>query len=237
MGEIPRQEPDTLKSEHLAEGIGPIVACAGTAEEFAEDLAPMLDAMKTGHDINFFADPYKLEKCGVKNAGELTYVISPIDEKPKFTENLCDCTSLIAVGKNKSGVEVSLLTHQNPARFLTNKRKKFIEDLKSSLSNLKDMCAEGTIDVVLVGGRNYSRYEESINLLNSVVHDTFGFSPVVVTGPNEWGHDDGYFDTANRRLYVVRPTDKPITPTLHKDPFRADKVREMRQRWDKENKK
>jgi len=233
-GEPIAPEPDAMKSEHLAEGIRPIMACVGTPEDYGEELSQMLSLIKSGHDVDFFADPWKLEKRGIKSAGELTYAISPVDEKPKFTENLCTCTSLIAVGKGKNGKELSLLTHQDSTRFLKIKRQKFINDLKGRLNELKDMCVDGTIDIVLAGGNINHNYAESIEFLNSLVRETFGFSPVVIAGPKDWKNDDGYLDTFNRRFYLIRPDDESRKPVLNNDSFRPSEVGKMMEKWKKE---
>jgi hypothetical protein len=227
----PTAGPDAMKSEHLAEGSGPIITCVGTKEQFGGEIADMVGLVEVGHDVDYSGDPEKLEGKGYKNAGRETYVISIIDEKPKFTENLCNCTGMVAVGKSiETGRDISFLTHQDPAQFLKAKKEQFVNDLKGKLNELKKKCVEGTVDVVLVGGNIDYDYDESIDFLNALVKETFGFSPVVAVGPKEWKGDDAYFDTSKRRLLVMRPSE----PHLFNASFNAGKMEGLKEKWKKQ---
>jgi hypothetical protein len=231
--------PDTLKSEHLAEGIRPIMACVGTSKRYTKEIEAISDAAEiesAGHKIEWYAHPKESKVSGFKTAGERTYVISTIDGKPKFTKALFACTSIAAVGKDVgSGAELSFLSHQAPKELLEEKNvDKFIVDLRERLEELKERCQPGTIDIVVSGGMVYNNdsYAESMKILDSVVKEVFGFSPVVIVGPKKrdssWDQCDNiYLDTANRRLYVVRPSKSE----LYNNSFRANEIDEAEKSW------
>jgi hypothetical protein len=241
MGEKPRQEDEQpiapeskgLNFEHLAEGVSPIMACVGTYKEYAGEIAKIEDIEAFGHNADYTGHPDLLDKQDIKNAGYGTYAISPVDEKPKFTENLWNCTSIVAVGREKeTGKEISILTHQDPSIFLKEKGKKlFFVDLEDRLGEFKEKCLKGTIDIVIAGGNLREKapeeYEKSIEALSSTVEGLFGFKPTVIVGPKESGMDNIYLDTQNRRLYVVRPENSK----LHNEVFKPDQIDEMKKKW------
>lgn len=237
-----RQEGlDTLRPEHLAEGFRPITACVGTIKEHAEKISAIEDIENTGLNVDYFWNKETSGNNNLKNAGERTYVISPVDERSKFTETLRECTSLIAVGRGTEGTELSFLTHQDPHEFLSWKLGKFTDHLKESLEELKKRCVAGSIDVVIAGGviidKNHDylvNYQKSLEILSGAVQESLGFVPTVVSGPKSGGDDDIYFDTQNRRLLIVRQ----LRALLHKEPFKAETgaIEKMKGKWRKEQK-
>ena len=120
MGEIPKHneravlQPETSKPEHIAEGYRPIMACVGSEEEYGDEIKKLKDFEVVSHDINLYADAKELS--AMKNAGSQSYVISSIDNKPKFTKRLANCTALIAVGReNGTEKELSFLSSASSA--------------------------------------------------------------------------------------------------------------------------
>jgi len=228
------QELAASKSEHLAEGFRPIMACVGSAEQYGDEIEKLKDLETLSHDINLYADAKELSE--MKNAGSQSYVISPIDEKPKFTKRLANCTALIAVGGRKTGAkkELSFITHQNPDEFLLLKEEQFTQHLRQQLQELKQKCTEGSIDIVIAGGNldeeKYREYERSLELLTSVVQKECGFEPLVIAGPKEkYGLDDVYFDTQIRRAYIVRPN--PEKAPYFNDVFKPSQIKEKGEQW------
>jgi hypothetical protein len=230
--------PDTLKSEHLAEGIRPIMACVGTRKQYGQEIAEILDIKSVGHHSDYHGHPMTLNERGFRadssDMGKPTYVISPIDEKPKFTENLYDCTSLVAVGRDEvSGIEVSFLTHQDPKRVLRGQKDIFEADLKETLEEFKDRCLPGSVDIVIAGGKitlmSPKNYGDSLNMLDSLVKKVFGFGPLVISGPKGAYdyEDDIYLNTQGRRLYIVRPDDGE----LHNDVFKPSRLDKKQEEW------
>ncbi|MEI8062218.1 MAG: hypothetical protein WCG97_02885 [bacterium] len=205
---------------HLREGVAPIVACVGTTPEHlegkpyatAEDFT-ILGEGKDAANISIFANKEAMTTSNLKNAGEGTYVISSIDDGSKFAQGYYDCTGIIATGIEKgTGRNISLLTHQDPERFLTDKFPDFFNDLGRSLRELKERCEESTIDAVIVGGdasNDHARtqYDAGISFLDQIIEKELGFRPEKVIGPKsekETGSDDVFFDTEHKRLYFFR---------------------------------
>lgn len=228
---------DVFKREHLAEGFNPIMACVGTREQYGEDIEKLEDIEAIGHNAKYDAHPDLLDMRGFKNAGFGTYVISPIDEKPKFTKDLWNCTSIAAVGRGKeTDKELSVLTHQDPSKFLKVEKNLFRSHLKERLEDLKERCLAGSIDIVITGGnlrkKEPEEYEESIEILSSYIEEIFGFKPLIICGPKEYNLDDVYLDAQNRRLYIVRPENA----VLHNDVFLPDQIDGIKKKWQEENK-
>ncbi|MFH1608539.1 MAG: hypothetical protein ABH951_00775, partial [Patescibacteria group bacterium] len=123
---------NTLKSEHLKEGIPPIRGCVCDKNNLDEQTQYYLDDFKKDAEfINFYSKKDELLEKNLQNAGKETYVISSIDNKNKYSLEYYDCTGVVAIGVDKeTGENVSFLSHQNPAFFVENKneRKNFRED-------------------------------------------------------------------------------------------------------------
>jgi hypothetical protein len=221
---ISSESINSLKSEHLKEGVSPIIACIETPSQFRDD--PNVNEYLRNHnesnqskflDVNYFGDPDDLKNREFKNMGNCSYVISPIDNLDKFSKSFLNCTGLVAAGQKKETKEnISVLSHQDPDHFLRgeNQRAKFKNDLKQQLQKLKEKSIDKTIDVVIVGGNYFlddkkyrDNYLNSIELLSEEVLEVFGFEPVIITGPKtSRGNktDNIYYDNEHRRLYIVR---------------------------------
>ena len=122
--------------------------------------------------------------------------------------------------------------------------KKFEKELIESLNYLIENSIPGTVDVVVFGGNKqdvldsfpeedykpwihgvddvdhiikgpFYDYVNSIKFLNHIISEKVGFSPVVISGPNQNFNGKNhslsvYFDNENRRLYMVRPKNENI---------------------------
>ncbi len=222
-----------MKSEHLAEGIRPIMACIGTLKEYGKELSAIEGIEEVGHDIDWKLDEKELNEKGFDNGGEETYVFSPIDSKPKATKMVWNCTSLVAVGRDaSSGAEISFLTHQWPGKFLKSGRFSFFRDLERQLLRLKVECQPGSVDVVIAGGNlreDGEEYQKSLEMLTTITREALGFKPSVISGPKNFDGDEIYLDTENRRLYVIRPEGKGVV--LYNDVFDPDEVGEKIKKW------
>jgi hypothetical protein len=209
--------------EYLKPGIKAIVACLGTGQEkgIPEALTP--------NDIEFInidTDPKDVLEKGF--SGEYikphwAYVMSPVDSAHKFSMRYVDCTGIIAVGvDSKTGENISFLTHQNP-NYIMFENENFLKDLDNRLEEIKSRCEEGTVDVVIFGGRfsnvkekidepnhpihgfNKDLYIGSIDIVAKEIKDKLGFSPTVISGPKfNPGQDQVVFDTIERRMYFER---------------------------------
>jgi hypothetical protein len=230
---------NALKSEHLNKGVRPIIACIGTIGDFDDDPGLVGKIYRPDGDdaiqnVNYWGGHKDLVKKNFKNAEDLSYVISPIDDKDKISKAFRNCTGVAISGTDKeTGKNISFLSHQDPGYFLPSKflpihphSDRFAKDIGQQIAALKDRCIPGTIDAVIFGG-NYATEEDepwnknqsnkefrekhirSIDLLASEISEILGFEPVVITGPKtnlyDGSEDDVYYDNKNRRLYIVRP--------------------------------
>jgi hypothetical protein len=256
----PIEQPNTLKSEHLKNGEQPIIACVGIDEQHDIERKEIDAIIKKGTDVNFYLRGEELQKSNLKNSGEMTSVISQVDNTSKFTENLYNCTSLVAVGREiNSQQNISLLTHNHIVEpsatgYDPIKEESFISSCRESLEELKGRCLEGSIDIIIAGGefqtgkkgsyrtKNLNDYQKALEILSRVVFDVLGFEPIVVCGPKDSDRDNVYFDTASRRLYIIRPgssSDIPFLynkPLLHNDTFQPSNIEVKKKDWEEREK-
>ncbi len=232
---------------HLKKGIAPIMACIGTPEQFKKspgadrEAFHDIDSNRPGiHNVDYYGNPDDLAKQQFKNAGNYSYVISAIDGSNKFSKSFLNCTGLIVTGKDKeTGENISFLSHQDPYYFLDpgneEKQKRFLNDLKERLKELKEMSVEGTIDAVIVGGnyiandeRHKKNYLDSIKLLSKEVSEVLDFEPAAITGPKlNASRDNVFYDNENRRLYIMRPD---VGQEATKG-FAPNKIKEQEKKW------
>lgn len=217
------------RPEHLKEGIRRIIASIGTDRDFRSresreehpfDINSPGEGRNVDH-LNVRMDIRESNSRGHKNAGERTYLISRADSRDKFSRDFTQCTCLIIAGIDKeTGEEISIMTHQDPHRFLKDAKDSFIRDFSDSLQAFKARCAEGTIDAAIFGGTfleqdpdTKSQYKDSIALLNEQVKANLGFQPIVIAGPKtRWGHDSAFYHSKNRRLYLIRDNEMHNQP-------------------------
>ncbi|MCK9351729.1 MAG: hypothetical protein WCT49_05160 [Candidatus Paceibacterota bacterium] len=216
-------ELNTLKSEHLNEGVRPIIAGVGTLSEFYQEEDSIVRKIFKGpendttlDDVNYFDSPENLTNRNYKNPSEDSYVISPVNDKDKISRSYRDCTGIAVSGVDKeTGKNISFLSHQDPKYFLSEQNTDaFFKDLEGQIAELKKQCLPGTIDAVIFGGNYYvgrkggkfsKNYIGSINILSTKISPLLGFTPAVITGPKTGdGGESIYFDNENRRLYIVR---------------------------------
>lgn len=240
--------PEALKSEHLKEGIKPIIACVGSPDDF--ELDPTSDLkVSNSHNVDLYANPAELKERGFSNSGKETYVISPIDNKNKHSFHYHDCTGIVVTGKEKGEQEnISFMSHQNPDFFISGEKRKLFETaLKNKLINLKSKSEDGTIDAMIFGGkyakvRQYKEgeferymymkdYISEVNLLAKIIHEELGFEPVVIPPKMSGGEDIAYYDNKERRLYLFRlNSDDPQTDKFSQA-FIPSEIEKARKNW------
>jgi len=167
--ESPNKEPlNTLKSEHLNEGVKPIIGGIYDRIEMTDkDREFFKEFKKNATFVNYLINPDDAKKEGFYNSGRGTYVISSIDNENKFSEKYFDCTAIYATGIDiNTGESISFLSHQNPEQFLKNDNilSNLKEDLTKSLNELIGRCKPGSIDVVILGGNRDDQNADSINV-------------------------------------------------------------------------
>lgn len=221
--------------EHLKEGVKPIMVAVGKYEDFGmlsyQKAFPEGTENNSRHEVDFEGSPEKLKENNFLNGGYETYVLSPIDGLDKYSRKFFDCSALIVAGVDKTtGKNISFLSHQDPKRFLIDKKEDFLRDLRLRLSEVKEVCKPGTIDVVLVGGNYFDEYLhrkkplgkqnylDSISLLSEEVEKVLGLRPRIINGPKEvGGHDSVYYENENRLLHLMRVEVNPKINSFTQD--------------------
>jgi len=214
------------KYEHLNKGEKPIIASIGPRENLDEptdsiQVSRIPEPKEGAHDVDYFADQKELEKRGLKHGGAgHAYVMSPIDDKDKFSKNFINCTGIVVAGREKqTGKDISFFAHlYSPSiAFKTRKRETFLSDLHEQMEEIKKRTEEGTIDATIFGGNYFSEndpinkrtvmdYTKVIEILSKELKKGLGFDPIIMTGPKTvLNGEDVYYDTANRRMHIVRP--------------------------------
>lgn len=218
------EELNSLKREHLREGVPAIMTAiideAENEEEYGASMRAIRAIREHGDFVDFDGAPDELTRKNMRNRGKSSYVISECNGHDKWSNRYCDCTGIVLVGMGKDGKEVSFLSHQNPDFFIGDSEdgtskvlaESFERDLKETIRNLLDGTEEETRDAIILGGKQCYRasYMHSVRLLGEFCKDELGFYPVVITGPNTADKTSVYFDTQNRRMYLVRPKQNNI---------------------------
>jgi hypothetical protein len=198
---------DSLKSEHLNPGVPTIKVCIGTPKYFEITSQANYDGttlgLKNPENINWHASD--------------GYAISEVNDRDKLSKWFSACTGLIVKGiDKKTKKNISFLTHQAFFASLSFRENgdhklhgRFKADIEKALSKIKNRCAPGTVDAVIVGGDNDDQeaYQKTIELLSLETKHMLGFEPVIINGPKteDWGKDSVYYDNENGRLYFIRP--------------------------------
>jgi hypothetical protein len=223
-----RQQPNPLHNGHLLEGVKPIRASIIENEQLDYITKEAIDKIEKGGEfVNYDHKPGEAKASNMLEFGA-AHIISDCNTKDKYSKRYGDCTGVACVGTDKNTEEqISLLTHQDPKRFLEDTGGWLERDLTERLKKLQELCVPGTVDVVVYGGKG-PNYKDSIKTISSLCKSVFNFEPVIMTGPNVDIYDDEsltdeektkrakdgdvftdtYLDTQKRRLYIIRPPQK-----------------------------
>ncbi len=234
--EEPKQEKfkqEELKPKVEAE-FKPIIACLINDNERVDPQTEktLYLIKKDGQSIDYYANKNFYELNNMRNSGKQTYVVSECNDKDKYSKRYCNCTGVILVGKDKnSNKQISFMSHQDPWKFLTNKKEEFTKDIIESIKKIKNETNEKSIDAIIFGGNaGNDEYKNSIKLLGDIITKELNFEPTVMTGPNmnSWdGPTNVYFDTQNRRLYIERPPQE----SEHNENYLPSELEEKSTKW------
>ncbi len=114
----------------------------------------------------------------------LYYIISEVNWENKYSKDFYNCTSVIAIWKDKISWEnISFLTHQHPDSI---KWKMFKEDLNKSLNELKEKSIDWSIDIVILwwnNNNNFNEYVWVIEELKVLINEKIWINPDVIWWP------------------------------------------------------
>jgi len=157
--------------------------------------------------------------------------IPEIDENPKYTEQMRDCTGIVVVGVSlESGKNISFMLHVNTGNienFNENEINEFIKSVGGFMDVFISKTLSGKVDAVIFGGQvvrpwwkkgekgekelanSLNEYKNAIRIWNKILENKLGHSCLVIAGPkDDYGNMTVYFDTKNRRLYLKRESSK-----------------------------
>jgi hypothetical protein len=156
---LPPKPLNTLKNEHLNEGIPSIVGCIYDKAQMGDKDKTFFDNFKKSAvfvDYKKTVNQIDLLREGHMSAGKKSYVISRIDNQNKYSNNYLDCTGFVCSGIDKrTGENMSFLVHLDPNFLLMNNNEnkiKFRDDLNRRLDEMNSICKQGSIDVGIFGG-------------------------------------------------------------------------------------
>ncbi len=146
---------------------------------------------------------------------------------------------VVAGLEEKTGKDISFLSHQDTDRVLENtdnyNKNTFKGDLASSLNEINERSIDWTVDAVIFGGYylDYStgiqkNYIKLVKLLKKEVQKNLGFEPLVIKGPkNCTGEDNVYYKTNKRELRIVTYH----TSGASAENFYPRDIEEQRKKW------
>ena len=182
------------------------------------------------------------KKCELTFVPECMTVISPVDDRSKFSSGYAQCIGVAALGQSKeTGKVLSLLVHGNPecwfqSNYRADRPALLREKLQASLSKLCDQSIPGSVATYIFGGEtkpHWSAEERSfakrMEYLRSMMEDVVGCPPTVILPKFDRPFNSSfYLDTQERQAVLVQPL-----PTRIEVPssFSAAKVCCEQLRW------
>lgn len=148
---------NTLHSEHLNDWERPLIASICNREDCwkCDNESTCLINNEIWLFIDYYWEVPELDKNQIKNGGEKTYVISPLDIDNKYSIGYRNCTYVIWIWKDKeTWKNISFLSHQDPREFLIwkDRHENFKKDLLEILRIFQEKTIKWTIDIVIGGG-------------------------------------------------------------------------------------
>ncbi len=220
------------------ENIRPIMTSIGNFETYDElkekyPGLPNIDndlGLSEATNVEWEIHGSALEKSGLLNAGEYTYVISKIDDTNKISKAYGGCTGVVASGlDNDTGHYISFLTHQDYADLKEEEIKLFTGHFEQRLRELKEKSVPGSIDAVVFGGDgNYDKtYTSTIKSLSDEIKKNIELDPVIISPKINGVYDNVYFDNNSRRLFLVRADETSSTVI-----FKGEEIDEKSNHWE-----
>ena len=230
---------------------GRIIASIGESKAHDEESDDWKKLVEEALHIDFKANDLEVAAAKLRSGGFQTYVLSPIDERPKYSDGYRNCTGIAAVGVDRvTGRNISFLTHQGPnGDYYPEERLE--KDLRELLREFRSRIVPGTEDILIFGGSYFASenadgrtymdvYRESIKFVSQIIHEETGIDAEVAIGPSASTADPkerargtaGLLDTKHRRLYIERPEQKETSREVS---FKAADVGKTSITWSNDN--
>ena len=199
---------------------GPLIASVGPSLQHFYSSENWEELRLQALYVNYYSSEADREKHGLLSAGPNTYVISPVNEMPKYSDTYRNCTGIAVMGFDpKTKTTVSLLSHQDPQYFLHAGKEEFGRVLTKVLKDFKERVEPASISVHVFGGHyldvegtaegrtRQDDYRDSIDVVSGMVRESLNVEPHVSIGPNAKSGEQvaAMLDTQNHRLFVEYP--------------------------------
>ena len=235
--EVKKQKEQSVSRE----GSFPVIGCIVDRNNLDLFSKKMIDLIsEKGINIDFHQSNEYMQRHGlitapneIKGVHNRPYVISQCDATDKFSKEYANCTGAVFVGKDKNySKQLSFMSHWSGGH-----KEDFKMALSASIDDLIAKADEETIQAILFGGMDIyldNDYKQTIKIQSDIILERLGVEPDVLTGPNyaESGNTDGYFDTQNHRLFIVRPEQKNNS-TNHN--YKTSEFDDQRKKWEENN--
>ena len=139
-------EVDIVRSEHLKEGVSPIVACVENTDSEESVIEKLSDKQRQkAFYVNYYEPAFFAENKDIITNDDGIYFISPVNERDKYSFDYRNCTGVIAVGISKRNRKnISFLTHQHPIALRNrNIRQLFVKEVSGNHTSIRgrhDWC-------------------------------------------------------------------------------------------------
>lgn len=139
------------------------------------------------------------------------YVISNIDWEDKYSEWYNNCTWIVLLWTDKDWKQISLLSHQNPAHFLSDMN--FKNDLIKKLWQFSKKCVDWTINAFIVWWNVWTdlkenTYGKSVWYLSKIIQDELNKKPIILNPNNNSWTVTVKVETWKNKIIILQPNQK-----------------------------
>ena len=142
---------------------------------------------------------------------QLNYVISNIDSEDKYSEWYNNCTGIVLLWTDKDWKQISLLSHQNPAHFLSDAN--FKNDIIKKLWQFSKKCIDWTINAFIVWWNVWTdlkdqTYSRSVWYLSKIIQDELNKKPIILNPNNNSWTVTVKVETWKNKIIILQPNQK-----------------------------
>lgn len=139
------------------------------------------------------------------------YVISNIDSEDKYSEWYNNCTWIVLLWKDENWRHISMLSHQNPLYFLSDKN--FENDMIEKIRRFVKICKDWNIDVFIVGWNVWTSEKnqthiDSVRYLSKIIQKELKKEPKVLNPNNDNWSVTIKVETQQNRIIILQPKQK-----------------------------
>lgn len=139
------------------------------------------------------------------------YVISNIDWDDKYSEWYNNCTWIVLFWKDENWRNISMLSHQNPWYFLSD--KKFENDIVEKIRSFVKNCKKWSIDAFIVWWNVWTSqknqiYKKSVWYLSKIIQIELEKEPKILNPNNNVWSVTIKVETQQNKIIILQPKQK-----------------------------